>query len=166
LHAAPSSPPVPKPAPRRPSNSSLPPSSPPIPFSDFDEDTEDVEDEGAVRDLMSDDAEAEEEGEGEDLYGDNFLGCVPSISIFPCLSQFNLEIMLPTSALTATPIKTSTMTNMILWILAHDVQLRLRWHDVIGLNIVVEEERVHPGEMSCQIFCEVMMNWRTMKARS
>ncbi|THV02336.1 MCM-domain-containing protein [Dendrothele bispora CBS 962.96] len=49
---------------RRASQSSLPPSSPPAPFSDTDDSLDD-------RDLVPDIDEPEEEGDGEDLYGDN-----------------------------------------------------------------------------------------------
>lgn len=61
----PSSSPAPRPTPRRrDSQSSLPPSSPPAPFSDTDDS---LDDRDGVRDIDEDD---EEDGEGEDLFAD------------------------------------------------------------------------------------------------
>lgn len=62
----PSSSPAPRPTPRRrDSQSSLPPSSPPAPFSDTDDS---LDDRDGVRDIDEDD---EVDGEGEDLFADN-----------------------------------------------------------------------------------------------
>lgn len=61
----PSSSPAPRPTPRRrDSQSSLPPSSPPAPFSDTDDS---LDDRDGVRDIDEDD---DEDGEGEDLFAD------------------------------------------------------------------------------------------------
>ncbi|KAG1737662.1 MCM-domain-containing protein [Suillus lakei] len=61
----PSSSPAPRPTPRRrDSQSSLPPSSPPAPFSDTDDS---LDDRDGVRDIDEDD---EDDGEGEDLFAD------------------------------------------------------------------------------------------------
>ncbi|KAG1862569.1 MCM-domain-containing protein [Suillus subalutaceus] len=96
----PSSSPAPRPTPRRrDSQSSLPPSSPPAPFSDTDDS---LDDRDGVRDIDEDD---EGDGDGEDLFADN-------IEEYITFTPLKIEIMRQMSYWIATPIGTSTMKEI------------------------------------------------------
>lgn len=69
--------PIPRPTPRRrDSESSLPPSSPPAPFSDTDDS---LDERDAVRDVEDDAVDADEDG--EDLFGEDMEGYVFVLAI-------------------------------------------------------------------------------------
>lgn len=68
---------------RRDSQSSLPPSSPPAPFSDTDDS---MDERDVVRDI-----DDEEDEEGEDLFGQDMAECVLVSSIYILLLNSNLS---------------------------------------------------------------------------